>query len=508
MSAHPSLIDEIHRQLREDDSVDLRHEGVTYAVTGGNSLSLLQTPNLWGQDPAKNDYWTGETKPAHELVAAVEDIVAGARQSIDLSTLWPPPNGLFRDAIHRGLHRIPAKARTSVVMRVLAGLPLPANGAQAMDKAYLTHKVFPQIDFWLAGLGAPPEIPIYLCAQTPMLGSWNHAKLLIVDGREMLIGGHNMWDPSYCGFAPVHDLSVRIQGPAVQAPQAFLNRLWAHAARNRTITTPRLPRPGEHAWSRRYHRGEFAYAALSRIAADPHAPPPPASETSGRMLGLGRLGAGVERVSRAGEASATARVLAIRSAERLIRISQQDLVFLKVGDELAANATVIAALADAIHKKVEVQIVLSNPDAKDGAGAAYVAGGPLAAVQVLVDQMMRRHGMSLSAAIARCQEFATVAPLRVRADPGEWRWVCGPACEPANHAKVYIIDDRAFYVGSDNLYPIPPLNEGLQEFGCLVEDDAMVADLVETYWTPLWKAARDAAVPWAAAIPKPAPILI
>jgi hypothetical protein len=53
---------------------------------------------------------------------------------------------------------------------------------------------------------------------------------------------------------------------------------------------------------------------------------------------------------------------------------------------------------------------------------------------------------------------------------------------PGNHAKVMIIDDEAYVVGSDNLYP-----GSLAEFDYLVEGADAVAELLKVYWEPLWK---------------------
>ncbi|MFY2558327.1 hypothetical protein ACN469_11905 [Corallococcus terminator] len=52
---------------------------------------------------------------------------------------------------------------------------------------------------------------------------------------------------------------------------------------------------------------------------------------------------------------------------------------------------------------------------------------------------------------------------------------------PGNHAKIMIVDDESYVVGSDNLYP-----GFLSEFNYLVEGESAVKDMLETYWTPLW----------------------
>ena len=52
----------------------------------------------------------------------------------------------------------------------------------------------------------------------------------------------------------------------------------------------------------------------------------------------------------------------------------------------------------------------------------------------------------------------------------------------ANHSKLWMVDDRVFYIGSDNMYPV-----NLQEFGYIVGDSKAVDTMIESYWTPLWQ---------------------
>jgi phosphatidylserine/phosphatidylglycerophosphate/cardiolipin synthase-like enzyme len=50
----------------------------------------------------------------------------------------------------------------------------------------------------------------------------------------------------------------------------------------------------------------------------------------------------------------------------------------------------------------------------------------------------------------------------------------------ANHAKVVIVDDRAFYVGSQNLY-----EADLAEYGVIVEDQATTQQFIANYYAKL-----------------------
>ena len=51
---------------------------------------------------------------------------------------------------------------------------------------------------------------------------------------------------------------------------------------------------------------------------------------------------------------------------------------------------------------------------------------------------------------------------------------------PGNHAKIMIVDDELYVVGSDNLYP-----GFLSEFNYLIEGEDAVRELIESYWNPL-----------------------
>jgi len=51
------------------------------------------------------------------------------------------------------------------------------------------------------------------------------------------------------------------------------------------------------------------------------------------------------------------------------------------------------------------------------------------------------------------------------------------------HAKHFIIDDRAYYIGSQNLYMCD-----LAEWGILIDDPAATKKCMAEYWNPLWKA--------------------
>jgi phosphatidylserine/phosphatidylglycerophosphate/cardiolipin synthase-like enzyme len=179
--------------------------------------------------------------------------------------------------------------------------------------------------------------------------------------------------------------------------------------------------------------------------------------------------------------------LVMRAAKHAIRISQQDLGFslLHVAEPIWPEA-IMRALADLIVKKHgEVFVVLSQPGAVSAAGTSYSTG----VSQEQVAQKLRavvhdRAGLpdpEIDALL--CQSFH-LAPLRFGPDdqwPGNLKI--------ANHAKLWIVDDRAFRIGSHNLYPV-----NLQEFGYIVEDRRATDQLLKDYWDQLWRYSSAAAI--------------
>ena len=59
----------------------------------------------------------------------------------------------------------------------------------------------------------------------------------------------------------------------------------------------------------------------------------------------------------------------------------------------------------------------------------------------------------------------------------------------SNHSKFMIADEQAFYLGSQNWYPAD-----LAEFGLIVDDAELTAEVMAAYWEPMWEHSVLAAV--------------
>jgi phosphatidylserine/phosphatidylglycerophosphate/cardiolipin synthase-like enzyme len=213
------------------------------------------------------------------------------------------------------------------------------------------------------------------------------------------------------------------------------------------------------------------------------------------ILAIGRLGAGI--TTDFANQSELARDLMFGAARHTIRISQQDVGFvLGRADPIFPDSTLDRLLDFIERRDGQVYIVLSNPGALGDSGSTYFNGVSLAAfarhlrdlMQKRVDKRdpkaryeVRRGPDPVNALLC---SHVHLAPLRFGPDA---TWPGGKTF--ANHAKLWMVDDRVFYVGSDNLYPV-----NLQEFGYIVDDQKAAAELLDAYWTPLWQWSQRAAV--------------
>jgi hypothetical protein len=225
---------------------------------------------------------------------------------------------------------------------------------------------------------------------------------------------------------------------------------------------------------------QFARGCLSRIEL-PHQ-----SEALGGIpiLAVGRLGAGIR--SDFADQTLIARDLMLGAAMRNIRMVQQDVAFSVLdGSDMSWPNSALEPMADLIAvRHGDVYLVLSNQGAKGPTGA-YSNNVPLRGVtDRLLTLAEARNGLAEPDASGLLCRHLHLAPLRFGPDA---RW---PSNRPIGvHAKFWMLDDRVFYIGSDNLCPVD-----LQEFGYIVEDRGASAQILRGYWHHAWQWSRGAAI--------------
>jgi phosphatidylserine/phosphatidylglycerophosphate/cardiolipin synthase-like enzyme len=513
------LLEQAMAELAKTDPKN-RYRGVTYDLTKDNVLGpqwLVQTPNVWGRRSAKVGYYplkcegncapdfrlpfcrrTADCAAPHAVCGHLHAFdaspdLAGRRvclghsdavidrfyqpiieagQAVDITALQPAPDFRFLAALRNAVTML-ARSRRAVTVRVLIGQYPPGTDA----KAFLAELVRD------AKSVPGARLTVYAAAMRSCTGSlvcgsfsWNHAKIVAVDGKSVLVGGHNMWSDDYLLDQPVHDISMQVQGSAAIDAHHYADKLWDFVCDHDD------PFHAVSAFAYRSGDADISSGCLETI----QLPPQPAPSASGiPMLASGRVGAGI--TSDFANQDDLARDLIFGAARHDILASQQDIAFAEPGkiETLYPELTLKAWAEFMLAGRGDVFLVVSNVGAEGRSKIGYSNGVALEAVA----EKMLAVAQAQSALPAPelidllCRRFH-LAPIRFGPDA---TWPEGPPI--GNHAKFWMVDDRYFYFGSDNLYPID-----LQEFGYIVDDRAAAAELRRRYWEPLWRWSRAAAI--------------
>ncbi|MFO1080594.1 MAG: hypothetical protein U1E23_08215 [Reyranellaceae bacterium] len=512
------LLEQVRRQLARSDPQS-RWAGITYDLTGGNRLPrdwLIQSPNRWSHSGADLPYYplackdcepdlllptcesdadcpNGGTcqavwpRPLAAMLAGrgaaarkvcfghsdalllpVHALVLKARRFVDIGVLQPVPDARFLGTVRAALDELAVRGR-AVQVRLLVGQYPPAGS----DAAALLAALVGDLEHEPRGRLSISVAALRTCTTLEACNSfsWPHAKFIAVDGEEALVGGHNQWSEDYLVDAPVHDLSMRVDGPAAMSATRFADRLWqfvcGHRAEAPAVQLASFPRPA---------------AGVAGPCPDHLAEPPGPRPAAGvPILAVGRMGAGI--ATDFANHSELARDLVLGSARRTIYLAQQDLGFtLGRAAPIYPESTLERLVDFVVQRQGELYIVLSNFGAVGNSGSSYSNSVSLATLAAhLREVAQRRAGRDVDDLLCR---HVHLAPFRFGPD-ATW-----PGNRPiANHAKLWMVDERVFYLGSDNAYPV-----NLQEFGYVVDDRAAARELVARYWKPLWQWARLAAV--------------
>jgi phosphatidylserine/phosphatidylglycerophosphate/cardiolipin synthase-like enzyme len=394
------------------------------------------------------------------LYDRVYDLVTSAQEIVDISSL-EAPEGRFGAALRNALTFLDHSGRAIRVRYAYGAIPGATLTGQALEPdqvvAMIARDLLPSssVQVAVAALRDGPE-------------SWDHAKIIAIDRTTAIVGGHNLLTLDYLQRDPVFDLSMIATGSSAYLADAFVDRLW------RFVCSPAT--------------AELASAIT--VATSPGTPDPCAVLTASmpaavpgtgttRIVGVGRLG------DIGDNASDDALVALIGAAQTSLRISQQDIGGL--GGEWPEP--IIAALDGAVGRGVDVQFVMSNigayPDGLTGFEATYSNGWTPADVVNQLASYAAANPSSMPRGMPQllCQRFSSAS---LRHDPDD-AWPDGSKF--ANHAKLVIADDAAFYIGSHNLYPA-----NLAEFGFIVDDAGMAGELVTHYYDDLWAASKRSAI--------------
>ena len=346
-----------------------------------------------------------------------------------------------------------------------------------------------------------PWLKVQSASMRTELTSWNHAKVLEVDGREAIVGGMNYWNSDYLQTAnPTNDLSIEVHGQAATDVSRYDDVLWSWTCDHRSgfhtdVTLLNLPDCVKVAKTQStLPTGTVSMMVLGHLGNviavpgepyDRQSPPigrspfPGNSNVCNTLIGSDSSDTNNSRSYEYRNPGEPALRALIQRAERSIFISQQDLLSCLPSKyaptEALFDERLVAILASKIVAGVPIRIVLSaGPYPGYSTGFKLTDVATLLQFAVATDRALPPEQLAQARTMV-CQDVGLAA---LRNGPGA-TWANGQPF--SNHAKLVAVDDEAFYIGSQNLYP-----GRLQELGVIVENRDAANELNFTYLRPMW----------------------
>jgi len=359
-----------------------------------------------------------------------------------------------------------------VVVRLMFGniLGLPINCERTMKKLTEDLPADTNIQLWVGAwrYGA----------------SWNHAKLIAVDGKYLHTGGHNLWSDIYLKKDPVHDISLEMEGGAAHDAHLFANDQWRWIEKKQDTFIGQvlenvpdfLPLVSKSRviiseWPKGKAKEFAPYYNQSLVA---NYDPPSGAVP---VISIGRQGALVHNDRPADDAI----IAMINAAENIVRMALQDLGPVTLPGKIPLPGTgwpkpYFNAMARAIWERgVDFEIMLSNESCRRG----YTNGWSAADVASEIIKHVQKLAPEATDGELRQKVEDNLRISYIRHKGGKY-YASGN--EVANHSKYFIVDDICSYTGSQNLYVAD-----LAEWGVVIDDTGITAKMMEDYWNPMWK---------------------
>lgn len=210
-------------------------------------LRVLDTPNIWGL-PFSDAIMPRALERQAEFERSIVEIVQRTRYRCDVASLNSPDldwSKVILGAIDTALTTVMDRDRPTQFRFLFGQTPMypvsdPPNYAELkcslvrlVRNRCASWEVLP--DIWI-GRFYRLEKGIRSSVHTKMgrlffendgsKMTWNHAKIVAMDGAEALAGGHNLNMDLFRSYPPVHDVSVVVHGEAAYGSQAFLDEMW------------------------------------------------------------------------------------------------------------------------------------------------------------------------------------------------------------------------------------------------------------------------------------------
>ncbi|OAJ33146.1 phospholipase D-like domain-containing protein [Piscirickettsia salmonis] len=538
---HASPLKEIYHDIINQTDIEKKQEGVTYSLTENNLLNddfLIQFPGkeIWGK--RVTDYPGFEFNPSLDLdfglphchtqsqcmtnsscshlatfdnsenkkhikmcngyadqkLDRIYNVIVHAEHFVDITTLESWPDLKFRSTLRNAL-TVLAKTGKKITVRMLAGVYQPFPSKQSSNEQ-IQRKFFANnyvtwyfLDDLIRDIKNIPEsnLDIYVAGMRSCSGtcdpdvqmslSWNHSKIINIDGKKIISGGLNMYSTDYLMKNPVFDLMIEIQGPVANKALGFTNLLWDFVKNNIYSFLNVIEYSA---------RKENQYRIVKSDLPKHHLHAKDSPSGSVEILSIGRTGYGLytEDSAKNNNNSDYALYDLLSRAKKSIYLAQQSL---KANFNIwpydttdQAHTNFISALAKLIVNKGNVYIVTSPYNDGSLLELGYLSSAsPEELWNKIKNETIAMYPNLTENRINKklCNKLH-ISEIRFNNHDTVW----GDGSKITDHYKFMMVDRQMFYVGSQNFYP-----SGLQNYGHIINDTKAARIVRRDFWKPLWK---------------------
>lgn len=429
------------------------------------------------------------------LVNEYSNLISNAKYLVDIVDLGDI-NGSFRKQLFQGIKNalyngiIADRLIVRIVLGLHAGPFINLNARKLMDELK---------DY----IGFNKKLAVYIGVQvyckphrtSPDFGTWNHAKYVAVDSKQLLTGGHNWWADPYFGERPPFDLSIRLNGPVAEEAHKFTDFLMRQCKR-------------DSVYDDSIHPVHMIDGDIKQGLGEPVAPPHPNNQNAGATPVLAVAQNGDFDSDDFTNPSLASMYWAIRHARKTVNITQMSLASKDVsfwsefsrlqtcgkvdtvtitskvdGKTRFYNVELLRAIAAALKAGAKVNILISNSrdagDYSNGDDASSITRAVGKFAHEILDRADTLRILSQNLQVKTVMTHGSIP------------WQKRPNQSKTNHAKFWAADNL-FYVGSHNMYPsveyhFQTINGHLSEWGVIMGDTASYNHIMSKYFNPIWE---------------------
>jgi len=545
--------------IQASDNLPISSQDVTFTPKINANLSLYQLivndltskkgslkGKIWDNSMGTlPDNWllqSGTVNEETNTKSVYHDLIHNAQNSIDI-LMFGSVSGDFKDELKRFINssteQITIRIFSGVSPNIDVSLTSPVHAAKKLYKLVIPGRVFIECAYafyhdllddvnnipsnikLFVGAG---DIPSTIVHDIKVMRGWDHHKIVVVDGSKSIIGGINFnQDSSNAAQHPnkaVNDVSALVEAGVVGRIQKFTNHFWnsliespLSSDKDYTILKDHTNIHGAYYSpideSKKAHGfailSSFSYtrvqSAIATLNADAFANITTPTSGDSEIITVGRR-SGYKLSDN--EPSDIAIGKLIENAKSSIFISQQAMCY-PTNTTTFSWEYIMELIGQALERGVRVNIIVSRnpreegPIGSDGGYSSDYASVVRTKILTYVNNIQN-------------------IELTVKNYPSR------------NHSKVVIVDNDAFYIGSQNLYPpkIPLASTyiglgtlvayvhaghiarfsgvfilqclkalvpgylgtsyevGLGECGIIVCDSSKTTELINNYWIPKW----------------------